>query len=150
MRKLFRLGPLESLSLVISLFLFLAACANQRPVALLGLESEGCSPAESGFIEKAMTEGLGAHRPVVAPLTVRRQLGEGCSAAACNAETAKALGGADVVSGKLSKKDGLWILAVERYRARDGVSMKRRWSADSAEKLAAEAKRGSGELITSE
>jgi hypothetical protein len=150
MRKLFRLAPLRAPSFVFSLFLLLASCADQRPVALLGLESEGCSPAESSFIEKAMTEGLGAHRPVVAPLTVRRQMGEGCSAAACNEETAKALGSADVVSGKLSKKDGLWILSVERYRARDGVSMKRRWSGDSVENLAVQAQRGSGELITSE
>jgi hypothetical protein len=144
MRKPFLLGPLESPSLVFSLFLFLAACANQRPVALLGLESEGCSPSESRYIEKAMTEGLGAHRPVVAPLTVRQKLGEGCSAAACNEQTAKALGGADVVSGKLSKKDGIWTLTVERYRARDGVTMKRRYRGDSVENLAAEAKRGSG------
>ncbi|MBN8215267.1 MAG: hypothetical protein J0L75_01435 [Spirochaetes bacterium] len=141
---------LPAAAILVLLFSMLGACADRRPVALLSLEMESCSPADAGYIEKSLLEGLGSRRPVVAPFAVRQQLGEACAAAACNAETAKALGSSDVFSGRLSKKEGEWRLRLERYRAKDGANLARSWRETSVEALAQRARRGAVELIDAE
>ena len=113
----------------------LSGCADRRRIAVLGLEAEGCAPAECAWIEKALVEALSAKRPVVAPYSVRQRLGEGCQAAACNSETARALGVADVISGRLSRREASLKLSLERYRSSDGSVTRKILHAETAELL---------------
>lgn len=105
------------LGLLAALFL-LAACADRRPLALLPLEAQGVSPDVTAAVEGALEGALCSRRAVKGPGAVRRELGPACGAKDCTEETARALHVAEVVSGNLTLRGGVYRLSLAMKDAR--------------------------------
>lgn len=119
---------------VLAGLIFLVACADRRPLALLPLEAQGVSPDVVSAVEGALERALGSRRAVKGPGAVRRELGPACGAKDCTEETARALHVAEVVSGNIALRGGVYRLSLAMKDAR-GHYLTREIEGPSAEDL---------------